>query len=55
MSWETLRDIRRENAQLEARAAALRPSTCPIDGSLLQERDGVLNCPMGNYRREGSA
>lgn len=55
MSWETLRDIRRENAQLEAQATARRVSTCPIDGSQLQERGGVLNCPMGNYRREGSA
>ena len=53
MSWATLRDIKRENAQLEAQATAKRPVACPIDGSPLQERNGVLNCPMGNYRWEG--
>lgn len=25
---------------------------CPIDGEPLEERDGILNCPRGNFRTE---
>lgn len=53
MTWETLRDIKRENARLEAEASSLPPVACPIDGTPLQERAGIRNCPLGNYRWEG--
>ena len=53
MSWQTLSDIKRENREEAARANAEPPVACPIDGTPLQVRDNVRNCPMGNFRFEG--
>ena len=50
--WDTFVEIARENER-DARAALMRvPTACPIDGMTLQERGGIRNCPMGNYRWE---
>ena len=53
MSWQTLIDIQRENREERERVARTAPVSCPIDGTPLEERDGVRNCPMGNYRWTG--
>jgi len=53
MSWETLRDIKRENREAEERASALPPVACPIDGEPLRIRGNVRDCPYGNFRFEG--
>ena len=38
------RDTRRQELQEP-------PTSCPIDGTLLDENDrGELNCPLGNYK-----
>lgn len=50
MSWDQLiaigkeaRDRRREDEQRTL-------VECPFDGTPLEFRDGVANCPMGNFR-----
>ena len=49
MSFEQLLAIRQEARQLR-RADEDRPLVeCPIDGTPLQFRNGVANCPMGNW------
>lgn len=52
MSFETLREIARENREEAERAASRPPVACPLDGTPLQVRGEVRNCPMGNYRWE---
>jgi len=50
MSNQQLLDIikdERKQAEDERRKPLLE---CPYDGSPLKLRDGVYNCPMGNYR-----
>ena len=49
--FEVLGDIKRENREAEEEATRNPPRSCPIDGTPLVERDALLNCPMGNYRR----
>lgn len=52
MSWEQLANILDENrdyAQTDAEERDM-PTICPIDGEVLIERNGVRNCPMGNFR-----
>ena len=49
MSFDQLIAIRNEARELR-RADEQRPLVaCPIDGSLLVFRNGVANCPMGNW------
>ena len=49
MSWEQLLGIRKEAAQI-AKAEREAPLVdCPIDGTPLVFRNGVGNCPMGNF------
>ena len=49
MSFDQLIAIRTEAKQLR-RADEQRPLVaCPIDGMLLVFRNGVANCPMGNW------
>jgi len=48
-----LQQIARENREAEERAATAVPDTCPLDGTALEVRGGVRNCPMGNYRWDG--
>ena len=50
MSFQTLLDIARENREHAESRAGKPPVSCPIDGSRLDVRDDVHNCPMGNYR-----
>jgi len=49
MSWGTLGDIKRENAQ------AVSPPRvgCPNCGNVLQRNKGILNCPTGDFRVGG--
>ena len=49
MSYDQLIAIRKEGKQLR-RADEDRPLVaCPIDGMLLVFRNGVADCPMGNF------
>ena len=50
MSWEQLGAIYREAAQLAKADREAPLVACPIDGTPLVFRNGVGNCPMGNYR-----
>lgn len=51
MTFEMLRQIRKENAALQTAADRAAPRDCPFDGSPLAVRaDGVRNCPWGDYR-----
>jgi hypothetical protein len=50
MSWGQLLAILKE-ARQEAKANREAPLVeCPYDGTPLVFRDGIANCPMGNYR-----
>ena len=50
MSWDQLNAIRKEARELR-RSDERRPLVaCPIDGSRLVFRNGVADCPMGNWR-----
>ena len=49
MSWGQLLAIRREAAQIAKAEREAPPVACPFDGTPLVFRDGVYNCPMGNY------
>ena len=54
MSWEQLQNIHRENKAGAIAYKAEPPSSCPIDGELLDvATNGIRNCPLGNYRWEG--
>ena len=50
MSFEVLRDIKRENREAEEEATRNPSRFCPIEGEALVERAGLLNCPYGNFR-----
>ena len=53
VSWWQLKGIL-DSAKAEIAAdIALGPLSCPLDGELLEIRDGIRNCPMGNFRWEG--
>lgn len=51
MSWWQLKNTVDFN-RVERRSAEVTPPTaCPFDGAILDAgRNGVLNCPLGNYR-----
>ena len=42
-----IREEQRKAAEVERSAPLV---DCPIDGTRLVVRDGVWNCPMGNFR-----
>jgi hypothetical protein len=50
MSSDQLKAILEVSRQDISWEASEPPTACPIDGSLLDVRDNVRNCPMGNYR-----
>lgn len=51
MAWDELIAIFQQNAVFAEEARTTRPVACPHDGTPLQENDeGVLNCPMGDFR-----
>jgi hypothetical protein len=50
MSWDQLKAILEVNRQDISREASEPPTACPIDGSPLDVRGNIRNCPMGNYR-----
>jgi hypothetical protein len=45
--WETFGAIVKVNEELLAQERAQRPSTCPVDGHLLEDVRGVLHCVFG--------
>lgn len=47
-----LGEIARENRRLIEEAELATPEACPFDGTRLDRRDDVLNCPLGDYRWE---
>ena len=49
MSWRQLIGIRQEAAQLAKAEREAPPVACPIDGTPLVFRNGVGDCPMGNF------
>lgn len=51
MGFEVLGDIKRQNREAEEEATRNPSRFCPVEGEALVERDGLLNCPWGNYRR----
>lgn len=53
MSLEKLQAILKANKQQIEREREQPPEECPYDGAPLQVRDGVRNCPMGDYRWTG--
>ncbi len=50
MGWDELGNILKQNRRDAAEEARKRRVACPIDGTILVEKDGVLNCPLGNWR-----
>ncbi len=50
MSWDQLQDIIATNKREQDRERREPPVACPIDGAILDIKNGVRNCPMGNYR-----
>lgn len=50
MPWEQLKAIHDTSRRLKDQEARERPKACPIDGTPLEWRRGIGNCPMGNYR-----
>ena len=53
MGWNQLQSITDENREINKRESREPPIACPIDGTRLDEKSGVRNCPMGNYRWAG--
>lgn len=49
MGWPQLKSTLDENRRMRAAAASKPPTQCPIDGTRLEVRGGIQNCPMGNY------
>jgi len=50
LSWDQLLTIYKE-AREERRANEQRPlEICPIDATPLEFRNGIANCPLGNWR-----
>ena len=57
MSWEQLRSILIESAELNDDLADDLPEECPYDGTplewaTLEDGSSWLHCPMGNYAVE---
>lgn len=50
MGWDQLHAIIKESRKDAAEEARKKRVACPIDGTILEEKNGVLNCPMGNWR-----
>ena len=50
MSWYTLIAIKEEARQIAVDERTAPLVDCPIDGTRLEFRDGIWNCPMGNFR-----
>lgn len=49
-SWQGLADMYRTAADEQQQLAVERPTSCPVCGWVpLDERDGVLNCPAGDW------
>ena len=49
MGWEELQAVfvdQRADIEEDRRRP---PERCPLDGALLQERDGIYHCPLGNW------
>ena len=53
MSWDQLKNILDENREVNRTAKQQPPAACPVDGTILEERRGVWNCPLGNYTWSG--
>jgi hypothetical protein len=53
--FQTLIEINRENRAHAAEMAKRPPVACPYCGDVLQirARDGVRNCPTGDFRWSG--
>ena len=47
--WETLESILHQNAERAEWERQQPPERCPHDGEVLRERNGVRDCPWGNY------
>lgn len=45
--WESFGAIMRTNEELIQREREERPSTCPVDGYILEDVRGVLHCVFG--------
>jgi hypothetical protein len=50
MSWAQLQAILKEQRQAAENERTAPLVDCPIDGERLDVRDGIYNCPMGNFR-----
>ena len=50
MSWDQFLNILKQNRRDAEEEARKRRVACPIDGTILDEKNGVLNCPLGNWR-----
>ncbi|HEU0072489.1 MAG TPA: hypothetical protein VFS30_00620 [Dehalococcoidia bacterium] len=50
MSWEQYAAIKEEARDLEEQDKQQENAACPLCGELLDNRDGILNCPLGHYR-----
>jgi len=50
MSWEQLHNIQAENRSNRRLNEQQPPIACPIDGTILDVRGAIRNCPMGNFR-----
>jgi hypothetical protein len=50
VSWTDFLAIREEQRQLAEDERTAPLVDCPIDGERLVERNGVFNCPLGNFR-----
>lgn len=48
--WNALQAILDEARQTAAAEASAPPVSCPIDGMRLDDVDGILHCPFGNYQ-----
>lgn len=49
MPWEQLKGILDQSRE-DAKEAEDPPVACPKCGAVLQIREGVRNCPTGDYR-----
>ena len=50
MSWQQLIAIKKEAQDLRKQDREAPLVECPYDGTTLVWRNGVANCPMGDYR-----
>jgi len=54
LSWEQIGSIYKEAVELRRKELQTPPVACPIDGDILVWRNGIGNCPMGNFRTSKS-